>query len=167
VLLLFTVHVITLRPYRSLTTNVIYSLAMIGLCVHMIFMCAKVLGYQQSIFVDKYFFTLQLLINGFAWFLVLTALAFTITSRAMWPVTASDVRDLTEGQDYAIFLIKEARKFQIDVLHRKKYSDEDRIKIADILMKMTMVFQKFKDRNPLILDSLLETIDSLRLLQKK
>lgn len=53
------------------------------------------------------------------------------------------------------------------MLRRKKYSDDDRLKIADILMKMTMVFQKFKDRNPFILDSLLETIDSLRLLQKK
>jgi hypothetical protein len=111
IVIVFTVHVITLRPYRSFTTNIIYALSMIGLMVQMIFMYAKVSGYQQSIFVDKYFFTLQLLLNGFTWFLVLMALVFILTSKSKWPVDEETVRALTEGQDYAIFLIKEARLF--------------------------------------------------------
>lgn len=106
----------------------------------MIFMYAKVLGYQQSIFVDKYFFTLQLLLNGFTWFLVITALAFTLTSRAQWPVTAEEVKELTENQDVVIYLIKEARKFQIDVLHRKKYNDNDRYKLTEILRQLNDQF---------------------------
>jgi hypothetical protein len=106
----------------------------------MIFMYAKVSGYKQSIFVDKYFWTLSLLLNGFTWFLVFTAVVFTITSRAKWPITAEDVRQLTAGQDYSIYLIKKARKFQIDILRRKKYSNEDSIEIANLLTQLTMQF---------------------------
>lgn len=137
---LFTVHIITLRPYRSFTTNIIYSLSMIGLAVQMIFMFAKVSGYRQSIFVDKYFWTLSLLLNGFTWFLVFTALVFTITSRSKWPITAEEVRELTAGQDYSIYLIKKSRKFQIDVLRRKKYSDADSLEIGNLLTQLTMQF---------------------------
>lgn len=111
----------------------------------MIFMYAKVNGYKQSIFVDKYFWTLNLMLNGFTWFLVLACLVFTITSRAKWPINAEEVFKLTEGQAYSIFLIKESRKFQIDVLRRKKYSEADSFKIADLLMKMTLQFQQFKE----------------------
>lgn len=163
----FTFHVVTLRPYRCFTSNIIYALAMIGLCIQMIFMYAKVSGYKQSIFVDKYFWTLNLMLNGFTWFLVFTAILFTITSRSKWPIDAEEVFKLTEGQAYSIFLIKESRKYQVDLLRRKKYSEADSLKIADLLMKMTLQFQQFKDKSPIILDSLLETIDSLRLMQKK
>lgn len=69
-----------------------------------------------------------------------TALVFTITSRAKWPITAEEVHQLTEGQDYSIYLIKESRKFQIDVLRRKKYTNDDAEKIADLLMKMQLQF---------------------------
>jgi hypothetical protein len=97
VICLFTFHVVTLRPYRCFTTNILYALTMIGICVQMIFMYAKVNGYKQSIFVDKYFWTLNLMLNGFTWFLVLACLIFTITSRSKWPIDAEEVFKLTEG----------------------------------------------------------------------
>lgn len=90
-LIFFTAHVFFLRPYRSLTTNVIYGMCMIAICVQVLFLYAKVSGYQQSIFVDKYFFTLLLLLNGFCWFLVFTAVVFTLTSGQKWPITAEEV----------------------------------------------------------------------------
>jgi hypothetical protein len=70
---------------------------MVGICVQMIFMYAKVAGYKQSIFVDKYYWTLQWLLNGFCWFLVFTALVFTLTSKAKWPITQEEVHELTRG----------------------------------------------------------------------
>ena len=58
VVCLFCVHIILLRPYRTFTTNLIYILSFLGLTVNTIFMYAKVSGYKQSIFVDRYFLTL-------------------------------------------------------------------------------------------------------------
>lgn len=78
------------------------------------------------------------MLNGFTWFLVFTWILFIFASRSKWPLGASEVHKLTDGQDYAIYWIKESRKFQIDVLRRKKYSDEDAFKLQDLLDKMTL-----------------------------
>ena len=42
----------------------------------MIAMYMKVQGYRQSIFIDKYFFILTIIMNGFFWFLTPLSVAF-------------------------------------------------------------------------------------------
>jgi cbb3-type cytochrome oxidase subunit 1 len=63
----------------------------------MIFLYAKVAGYGQSIFVDKYFWTLNLMLNGFTWFLVFCWLLFIVVSRTKWPLGSAEVHKLTDG----------------------------------------------------------------------
>ena len=54
-----------------------------------------------------------------------------------------------------------------DVIERKHYRAEDKEKMDKILEDLGMQFNNFRGKQPLIMDSLLETIDGLRLLQKK
>lgn len=85
----------------------------------------KVEDYKQPIFIDRYFFVLTLILNCFIWFLVLLWLIFLITSRSKWPVDKKIVTDLTDGQDLAIYYIKDARKFIIDIYRKKAYCEAD------------------------------------------
>ena len=69
-----------------------------------------------------------------------------------------------EGQDLAIYYIKEAQEFKNDLLKRKQYRKEDKEKMDQLVENLSMQFNNFRGKQPLIMDSLLETIDSLRLL---
>ncbi len=75
--------------------------------------------------------------------------------------------ELTEGQDLAIYYIKDSRAFIVDLLGRKKYTERDSVRMEQLIENLTMQFNNFRGTQPLIMDSLLETIDSLRLLQRK
>ena len=75
--------------------------------------------------------------------------------------------ELTEGQDLAIYYIKDARGFIVHMMRKKKYEDAESIKMEQLIENLTMQFNNFRGTQPLIMDSLLETIDSLRLLQRK
>lgn len=44
---------------------------------------------------------------------------------------------------------------------------KDKILLVRIIEDLTMQFNSLRARQPLIMDSLLETIDSMRLMQKK
>ena len=92
---------------------------MLGLTQNLVFISMKVSDYQQPIFIDKYFFFLTSVLNGLFVFCVLLVLMFLIIVQMKWPVDRKAVENLTLGQDMAIYYIKEARKFQIDLLERK------------------------------------------------
>ena len=92
---------------------------------------------------------------------------FLLIVQTKWPVDKKVVEDLVEGQDLAIYYIKDARNFMEDVIERKHYRTEDKEKLDKILEDLGMQFNNFRGKQPLIMDSLLEAIDSLRLLQKK
>ena len=109
---------------------------------------------------------LTLILNCFIWFLVLLWLIFLITSRSKWPVDKKIVTDLTDGQDLAIYYIKDARKFIIDIYRKKAYCEADQEKMESLLDGLNAQFNLYRGQAVLIMDSLLETIDSLRLLQK-
>ena len=127
----------------------------------------KVQGYRQSIFIDKYFFILTIIMNAFFWLLVLSWIIFVVITKQRWAVDKEIVNVLTEGQDLAIFYIKEARRFINDINKRKRYTEVDQDKMNMTLDNLSTQFNKFRGQQPLIMDSLLETIDSLRLVQKK
>ena len=52
-------------------------------------------------------------------------------------------------------------------MQRKKYQEPEAIRMEQLIENLTMQFNNFRGTQPLIMDSLLETIDSLRLLQRK
>ena len=155
------------RPYRSFSTNILYTIAMTGLTQQLIFVAMKVSDYQQPIFIDKYFFFLTAVLNGLFLFIIALFVMFLLIVQTKWPVDKKVVEDLVEGQDLAIYYIKDARNFMEDVIERKHYRTEDKEKLDKILEDLGMQFNNFRGKQPLIMDSLLEAIDSLRLLQKK
>ena len=132
-----------------------------------IMMYMKVQGYKQSVFIDKYFFLLTIFLSGFLWFLVVCWILFILITRHKWILDKETVMELTEGQDLAIYYIKDARQFIVTLLAKKKYTEKDSIRMEQLIENLTMQFNNFRGTQPLIMDSLLETIDSLRLLQRK
>lgn len=149
-----------------MATNILYIVAMVALTQQLVFIAMKVSDYQQPIFIDKYFFTLTFVLNGLFAFMVLLAIMVMLIVQVKWPVDRKVVEDLTEGQVMAIYYIKEAREFQVGLLARKQYKPADKEKMDTIIDNLSMEFNNFRGKQPLIMDALLETIDSLRLIQK-
>lgn len=73
---------------------------------------------------------------------------------------------MVEHQDFAIYIIKKARNFQQEVLDAKNLSSKNKIRLSALVEDLTMQFNTLRGRQPMIMDSLLETIDSMRLMQK-
>ena len=133
----------------------------------MVMMYMKVQGYEQSVFIDKYFFLLTLFMSGFLWFIVLMWIMFILITKQKWILDKETVMDLTQDQDLAIYYIKDARQFIVHMIRKKKYGDGEAIRMEQLIENLTMQFNNFRGTQPLIMDSLLETIDSLRLMQRK
>jgi len=163
---LYIVHVIVLRPYRSMSTNLLYFLCLLGFMMQLIFIRCVAVGYQQPIFIDQYFMQLTSILNGFIWFLIGLWLLFCIIAKIRWPIDKEAVYKLTDGQDLAIYYIKVARAFSEEVHDRKCFTPKDSQMINAHLDNLTLQFNNFRGSQPLIMDALLETIDSLRLMQK-
>lgn len=160
----FTIHVLFVRPYRSGSTNLLYILLLIAFTTMMIMMYMKVQGYEQSVFIDKYFFLLTIFMSGFLWFIVLMWILFILITKQKWVLDKETVMDLTQDQDLAIYYIKDARQFIVHMIRKKKYGDAEAIRMEQLIENLTMQFNNFRGTQPLIMDSLLETIDSLRLM---
>ena len=133
-----TIHVLIARPYRSFSTNLLYILCLISYLAMIVMMYMKVQGYKQSIFIDKYFFILTIIMSGFLWFLVLCWVLFVLASKQQWPLDKQTVLDMTEGQDLAVFYIKDARQFIVDLHAKKKYTDKDSLKMEQLIENLTM-----------------------------
>ena len=123
--IVLTIHVLFSRPYRSFSSNLLYVLCLISFLSMMIMMYLKIQGSRQSIFIDKYFFMLTLFLSGFMWFLVICVLLYCFLSCKKWTVDKQVAMVLTEGQDLAVFYIKDARNFIVDIWARKKYTAAD------------------------------------------
>ena len=155
------------RPYRTFSTNLLAIFAGVAFTQMMISMYMKVQGYRQSVFIDKYFFILICILNGICWLAVVFWFTFILASKQKWVIDREAVKDITADQDLAIEYIKDARYFINELSILKKYTDKDRDTMEVHIEKLSSQFNRFRGQKPLIMDSLLETIDSLRLIQKK
>lgn len=126
------------RPYRSFSSNILYILCLISFLAMVIMMYMKVQGYRQSIFLDKYFFMLTFFLSGFLWFLVLLWILIILIARQKWGLDKAAVMDLTEGQELAIFYIKDARQFIIELWAKKKYTQMDAIRMEQLIENLTI-----------------------------
>ena len=134
----FTVHVIMTRPYRNFSTNLLYILCLLAFTTMMIMMYMKVQGYKQSFFIDKYFFLLTIFLCGFLWFIVLCWILFILITRGKWGLDKETVMELTDGQDLAIYYIKDARSFIVHLMQRKKYQEPEAIRMEQLIENLTM-----------------------------
>ena len=156
-----------MRPYRAWTSNALLQLCMVGLTMQVILVQCVVAGYEQSLFIDRYFFTLTLILQYFDWGAIFLLLLFCFLSRQKWPITRRVAMKMTESQDLAIYLIKKARAFQIEIDDKKTLNNRDKILLSSLIEDLNMQFNTLRGREPMIMDALLETIDSMRLMQKK
>ena len=67
-----------MRPFRNIHTNVLFIILnfAIGLCEFEMLM--KVSGFKSTYFVDKYFFWMQVIQNGFLWFMMFVYCLFLV-----------------------------------------------------------------------------------------
>ena len=63
-----------------------YILGMISFTIMLSLMYMKVQGYEQSVFIDKYFFLLTLFLSGFLWFMIVLFLCYILLARHKWPL---------------------------------------------------------------------------------
>ena len=63
-----------------------YILGMISFTIMLSLMYMKVQGYEQSVFIDKYFFLLTLFLSGFLWFMIVLFLFYILLARHKWPL---------------------------------------------------------------------------------
>ena len=124
----FTIHVIMTRPYRNFSSNLLYILCMLAFTTIMIMMYMKVQGYKQSFFIDKYFFLLTIFLCGFLWFIVLCWILFMLITRSKWGLDKETVMELTDGQDLAIYYIKDARSFIVTLMQKRSTASKKPIK---------------------------------------
>lgn len=99
------------RPYRCLTTNIIYMVGLIGVFIQIFFIMGIVKKYEQSIFIDRYYMMTSCVLNGFVWFLVLCAIISMSILKTKWPVHREFCYDIMDGSELAIFHVKSARYF--------------------------------------------------------
>lgn len=163
----FTAYCYIVRPYRSGTANAILCLCMIGLTIQVVLIQCVVAGYSQSIFVDKYFLTITAILNGFVWLLVFLLVLFSFASKQKWPVTRETVLHMCDRQDLAVYIIKKSKAFVLEIGKIKRLGSKDRMRLTALIQDLSIQFNNFRGKQPFIMDSILETIDNLRLMQKK
>lgn len=96
------------RPYRTIWANAILLVGLCGLCMQILLINAKVSNYQQSIFIDKYFFTLVTILICAIFVTLFIILFIAFWGRRKWPLTREKALKMIEHQDFAIFIIKKA-----------------------------------------------------------
>ena len=126
-------------PVGSTLPHVVFViLCLLAFMTIMIMMYMKVQGYKQSFFIDKYFFLLTIFLCGFLWFVVFMWVAFILITRQKWGLDKETVMELTEGQDLAIYYIKDARNFIVHLMQKKKYQEAESIRMEQLIENLTM-----------------------------
>lgn len=59
--------------------------------------------------------------NSFFWFVVFCWVLFLLITKSKWVLSEEDVKMLTDGQDFAIFYIKESRYYINELNKTKRY----------------------------------------------
>ena len=101
---------------------------------------------------------------GFAiFFLLVQFIVILISKSYKWNVNGKSLVEYTTGQTTAIKIILLARTFIETLVRKRSYEAKDREKLNDILDKLEKEYEELRrEHHPIIMDSLLETINSLK-----
>ena len=135
--MVFTVHVIVVRPYRSNFTNLFYILGMLGFAMQTLFIQAIVAQFQNSMLIDQYFFTVTSIINGMIWFFATLTIFYVLITRGKWETTAKSVEKQTRNQEVAIYNIKQSFLLKKDVFAVKKMSTSNAFRLQNLIDNLT------------------------------
>ena len=135
--MVFTVHVIVVRPYRSNFTKLFYILGMLGFAMQTLFIQAIVAQFQNSMLIDQYFFTVTSIINGMIWFFATLTIFYVLITRGKWATTAQSVEKQTRNQEVAIYNIKQSFLLKKDVFAVKKMSTSNAFRLQNLIDNLT------------------------------
>jgi len=154
------------RPYRNAHTN------LINVCLNLLFSLVafelnlKITGFKSTLFVDKYFFGMQVLESVFVWFTVFVYIILIYRIKATWNVNKAYISEVTAGQELAIAYILKAKAFKARVLRRREYTEEDAHEMQSNMEVLEKEFNRLATKQPIILDSMLETMEGLKQMRK-
>jgi hypothetical protein len=131
-------------PYRSFSTNGIYILGLSSIIVQLIFIQAIVKKVENALFIDRYYMYTSSVLNGFGWFLVLCIFVMLFILKTHWPVDKEFCYDIMDGSELSIFHVKEARRFQKELIHAKRLTPELAYKLERLLDDMGNDFNKIR-----------------------
>lgn len=73
---------------------------------------------------------------------------------------------MCDRQDLAVYIIKKSKAFVLEIGKIKRLGSKDRMRLTALIQDLSIQFNNFRGKQPFIMDSILETIDNLRLMQK-
>eukprot|EP00347_Sterkiella_histriomuscorum_P019077 403343044 len=165
-LTIFMFYIILARPYRCMHSNILMFMLTVTLLATSFLLLMKKGGMKSALFVESYFYGLLIVVNAFCWFMIVCFLILLLIIKGSWGTNKDKVMKAISGQDYVIFYIKKARKFKRRVLKTKVYEEKESKQLNHLLKVLTEQFNQLRDRQPIILDALLETIEQLKQMKK-
>lgn len=98
--------------------------------------------------------------------MIVVYLSFILWTKSIWNVNKESISNITAGQEIAITYILKAKAFKDAVLKARTYSQED----AEVMENLTTVlekeFNRLSAKQPIIMDSMLETMENLKQMKK-
>lgn len=163
---LYLLYAVASRPYRSGPSNALL-IGLLGVLTMNCFMLLlKLSGLKSALFVDSYFYYLLMLVNATGWFLIMAFLLSLLCARDKWSLDKEQVALAVQNQELAIVLIKRARKFRAQIVKTKKYGEIEAAEMEALLESLTEQFNALRDKQPVVMDALLEALDQLKDLKK-
>lgn len=154
------------RPYRHSHTNAIFIALSFCMALVSFELMMKISGFKSTLFVDKYFFWMQLIQGGFIWFMISVYLLLLLLTKSRWNVNKDFVAEFTGGQEMAISYILKARKFNEKVRRARHYGPAEKEEMEDNMKHLEAEFNSLRDKQPVIMDAMLETIENLKIMRK-
>lgn len=110
-LAIYLFYIIATRPFRSNHSNLLALACSLPVLATSFLLLLKKGNLKSALFVEQYFYGLLMVVNSFCWFLIFCFLILLVIVKGKWSVHKERVMKAIQGQDYAIFYIKRARKF--------------------------------------------------------
>ena len=154
------------RPYRTTSSNALLFLLNLLFVLIMLELQLKVGGFNSDFLTDKYFFWLSVIQSTLFFVFIFVLMLVSCLTKATWPVTREFIEEYTQGQEMAIVQIQRARKFKDKILQQRRMHDADYKELDDIIASLEHEFNELRDKQPVILDAMLEAMENLKTMQK-
>ena len=154
------------RPYRNVHSNVI-NIALSMLFALITFeLNMKVSGFKSTLFVDKYFYAMQLIQNLFFWVMIGVYTYLIYKSKANWMVDKDFINNVTAGQEMAIIYIQKAKIFKDRVVRTRVFETAERAEMETHMTNLEKEFNNLASKQPICMDAMLETMENIKQMRK-
>ena len=85
------------RPYRNSHSNAVFIGLNLCMSLTAFELMMKISGFKSTLFVDKYFYWMQLVQGTFIWFMIAVFLLLLLLTNSRWDVNKDFIIDFTGG----------------------------------------------------------------------